>query len=162
MKDKIRGELMLALFFLVFFVGLTLISLTYSPKARRMPLVVGIPGVVLATVQVLRAASSKRGGQEPKEVSPGAEEVTLVTGLPGTDERKRLWAMIGWMALLVAMIWIFGFLVTIPVYTLLFMRAMKESWYMCLSFAIIGFAVLYLLFVVAINIELYPGLVFRL
>ena len=69
--------------------------------------------------------------------------------------------MLGWIVLLVAMIWILGFLITIPVYTILFMKSLKESWRLCIIFAVAGFAILYYLFAVALNMELYPGLVFQ-
>jgi hypothetical protein len=59
------------------------------------------------------------------------------------------------------MIWMVGFLITIPVYTLLFMRSRKESWRLSLFFAAFGFVALYFLFVVGLHIELYPGLIFR-
>lgn len=161
MKGNKPGELILTLFFLAFFVILIAISMTYSPKARRMPLVVMVPGLVLCTGLAAAQALAKR---RPRKSQPAKETKTgddKASGLSSRDETKRMLIMFGWMILLVGMIWVVGFLVTIPVYTLLFMRSLKESWRLCIIFAVCGFIVLYLLFVVGLNMELYPGLVFQ-
>ena len=157
MKENTRGEFILALFFLAFFVTLLLISMTYSPKARRLPLLVGIPGASLTAAQVIKELNRRRGKTgEAKGVEP---ENAGAASQKGVD--KRLLMMLGWLVLLIAMIWILGFLITIPVYTILFMKSLKESWRLSIIFAVAGFAVLYCLFVVVLNMELYPGLVFQ-
>ena len=157
MKENKRGEFILALFFLVFFVTLLLISMTYSPKARRLPLLVGIPGAALTAAQVIKEIGRRRGkAGEAKGVEPENAEAASQKGVD-----KKLLTMLGWMVLLVAMIWILGFLITIPVYTILFMKSLKESWRLCIIFAVAGFAILYYLFAVALNMELYPGLLFQ-
>ena len=160
MMEKKQGETILSLFFLGFFVMLVLISLTYSPKARRLPLIVGIPGVALAAVEVYRR-TIKRSTREPQPAVSPDEKETEEEGQGLTDDPRKVAGMIGWVVLLVGMIWILGFLVTIPAYTLLFMKVRRESWTASLLFAGIGFAALYVLFIVTLNIELYPGLIFR-
>ena len=158
MKKNSRGELFMALFFLTFFSALTIIAMTYSPKARRLPLIVAIPGVALSAARVLQETRKLRA---PKEAGP-EEEPGLETADPEAAHlKKKLPVMIGWMVLLVAMIWIIGFLATIPVYTILYMRSMGESWRLSLTFALCGFLALYFLFVQGLNVELYPGLIFR-
>ncbi|MDP2269060.1 MAG: tripartite tricarboxylate transporter TctB family protein, partial [Deltaproteobacteria bacterium] len=158
MKENKRGELIPALFFLTFFVGLTLISMTYSPQARRLPLIVAIPGIVLSAAQVLRETRRLRA---PAAVETGEGNNSGPADIAGPHAKKTLPVMMGWMALLVTMIWILGFLITIPVYTILYMKSMRESWRLSIIFAISGFAILYLLFVVCLNMELYPGLIFQ-
>ena len=158
MKERKRGETALALFFLAFFLVMTIISLTYGPKTRRLPLIIGIPGLVLAVVEVFKGI---RGPLSPSRPSGTEGQKGDAIGLSLSDEQKRVLGMIGWVFVLVGMIWVFGFLVTIPLYTLVFMKVRRESWLASLLFAVIGFAVLYLLFIVALNIELYPGLVFE-
>jgi predicted cobalt transporter CbtA len=158
MKENKQGELILALFFLAFFVVLTLISMTYSFKARRLPLIVAIPGIALSAVQVLK---ERKRLQTTKEVESVETHDSETPDTEAPHAKKNLLVMMGWMVLLVVMIWIVGFLVTIPVYTLLFMKSMKESWRLSIFFAAAGFAILYFLFVVGLNMELYPGLLFQ-
>jgi predicted cobalt transporter CbtA len=159
MKEKKWGKFILALFFLVIFVVLTLISLTYSHKARRLPLIVAIPGIALSAVQVLKERKLLQATKKVESVETHDSE-TPATEAP--HAKKKLLVMIGWMVLLVGMIWIIGFLLTIPIYTILYMRSMKESWRLSILFAAAGFAILYFLFVVGLNMELYPGLLFQL
>jgi hypothetical protein len=154
MKRK-GGERIFACTFLFIFVVLVIVSMGYSKKARRLPLVVGIPGVMLAAVEVAKGTRLKRRAPEPKES-------TVVEQEAGAVERQRGPLMaIGWVVLLVGMIWVFGFFIAIPVHTFLFMRTRKESWGLTLFIAAIGFAVLYFLFDMTLNLELYPGLIFR-
>ena len=161
MRGKIGGELILALFFLVFFVTLLSISMTYSPMARRMPLVVILPGLALAAVMVIREAMPKQSILQREEEDLGEMvDGEPVRGKPPA-ETKRMFVMFGWMFLLVGMIWIFGFLVTIPVYTILFMKSLKESWRLSIAFGVGGFILLYGIFVFGLSMELYPGLIFR-
>jgi hypothetical protein len=154
--NKAKGKLMMALFFLTFFTVLTAIALTYSIKASRLPLLISIPGIGLSIAQVWREARSLRtpttNGEEKQEDEESPEK---------SKNSAPLLLMLGWMVFLVLMIWLVGFLVTIPFYTLLFMKWRKESWFLSLLFAVAGFAILYFLFVVGLNMELYPGVVYE-
>jgi hypothetical protein len=158
MKESKRGELTLALFFLTFFVALTIIGMSYSPKARRLPLIVAIPGIALSAAHVLKEIKRHRA---TAEIEPEAVDNSGTADVEAAHAKKKLPVMIGWMALLVAMIWILGFLTTIPIYTILYMRSMQESWRLSIIFAISGFVILYFLFVVGLHMELYPGLIFQ-
>ena len=161
MKEKKLGKLILNLVFLTFFVTLLVISMTYSAKARRMPLAVLAPGAVLAAIVTVRDVLGKRPVSKRREVVSEDAEDTEPEEAVTEQNYKRMFLMFGWMALLVGMIWVVGFLVTIPVYTILFMRSLKESWRLSLIFGVAGFIVLYFLFVVGLNMELYPGLMFQ-
>jgi hypothetical protein len=160
-KRKIRGELILALFFLAFFITLMLISMTYSPKARRMPLVVILPGLTLAVVIVIKETIKKVPALKRGEVTLGETGDGMSESPAAPAETKRMFIMFGWMAFLIGMIWIVGFLITIPVYTILFMKSLKESWRLSIIFGVVGFILLYGIFVFGLNMELYPGLIFQ-
>ncbi|MBI4633392.1 MAG: tripartite tricarboxylate transporter TctB family protein [Deltaproteobacteria bacterium] len=155
--NKEKGNLIMAFFFLTFFTGLTLIALTYSIKASRLPLLVSVPGVLLSAAQVFREARILKAARKTETAENGHETSDRPRA---SGKGKKLLLMLGWMVLLVLMIWVFGFLATIPVYTLLFMRSRQESWFLSIIFAVSGFAILYFLFVVGLNMELYPGLVY--
>jgi hypothetical protein len=156
-----KGESILTLFFLAFFVILILTSMTYSPKARRMPLVVTVPGLVLCGGWLATKAIKKRRAPKQREDGPAEKDEGKTLSTEPSAENKKMLVMFGWMVFLVGMIWVVGFLITIPVYTILFMRSMKESWRSSLLFAAFGFASLYFLFIVGLHMELYPGLIFR-
>jgi Ca2+/Na+ antiporter len=163
MKESKRGEFILTLFFLAFFVILIGIGMTYSPNARRMPITVMIPAAVLCVVVLVKNANQKRRAQEQGEDKPVKNDIGEAAGAKLLSaENKRMFVMFGWMFLLVGMIWIVGFLVTIPVYTILFMRSLKETWRLSIIFGVVGFIVLYYLFAVGLSMELYPGLIYQI
>ncbi len=160
MKESKQGEFILTLVFLAFFVGLIAISMTYSPNARRMPLTVMIPGALLCVVVLVKQVRSmKAPAEEGQEDKPADEKAS---GAGSSAKTRKMFVMFGWMILLVGMIWTVGFLVTIPVYTILFMRSLKESWRLSLIFGVVGFIVLYYLFVVGLSMELYPGIIYQI
>ena len=166
MKGNKQGEFILTLFFLAFFIVLIAISMTYSPNARRMPLVVMVPGLALCAVLLITKAMKKgrtaeQRAEQPDE-GPAETDDGEASSIEPSAQNKKMLVMFGWMILLVGMIWIVGFLVTIPVYTILFMRSLKEPWRLSIIFGIVGFIVLYFLFAVGLSMELYPGLIYKL
>jgi len=164
---RARGEAVFALVLLAVFLVIVLVGAGYNRKARMLPLVLGVPGVALAAAEVVRTAARRRLGSG--EVRSGAGEVvggqaTKEAGSPGSreaDGSKKVLEMFGWVVLLIGMIWLFGFLITIPIYILVFMRARKEGWLLSLCFAVSSWALLYWVFVLGLKIVLYPGLIFK-
>ena len=69
--------------------------------------------------------------------------------------------MIGWVALLIGMIWVFGFLITIPVYMILFLKTKGEKWPLTLCLAVGSWGFLYWIFAVTLKIILFPGILFN-
>jgi hypothetical protein len=67
-----------------------------------------------------------------------------------------------WVILFCLMIYLFGFLITIPVFIIIFMRYSDDSWLITLSTAFGLWATIYICFVVLAKISLYDALIFRL
>lgn len=162
-----RGEALFALVLLAVFLVIVLVGTGYNRKARMLPLVLGVPGVALAAAEVVRTTARRRraeceaGVASGKAVEAHATEGAGPAGGREAEERKKLLEMFGWVVLLIVMIWLFGFLVTIPIYVLAFMKARKERWLLSLCFAIGSWALLYWVFVLGLKIVLYPGLLFK-
>ncbi len=156
-----RGEAILACTFLGIFLFLVVIATGYNPKARRMPLVVGIPGVVLSMVEVARQTIGKRrsGGVKAAAVTSGQEGSQ--TDLARSDERQKILRSIGWMVLIVILIWAFGFIIGLPLFSMIFMKAKKEGWVMSIAVTAAGMGVLYFLFMKALEMDIYRGLLFQ-
>lgn len=150
-----RGEAILAWTFLGFFIFLVVIATGYNSKARRMPLVVGIPGVVLSGVEAARQTLRKR---KPNLNETGVIEQEKVIA---SDEKKKILRSIGWMFLIVGLIWIFGFIIGLPLFSMIFMKAKKESWKMSIAITLVGVGVMYFLFWKALEMDLYRGLLFQ-
>jgi hypothetical protein len=152
---KIRGDTIFGLVLLVAFMVIVGVGMGYSRKAKMLPLVLGIPGVVLTAAIVIRE-SFMRPKEEVSRERPADQE----SSTPVPDEQKKILIMFGWVALLVGMIWAFGFVITIPVYMMLFLKARGEKWLLALCFAAASWAFLYWIFVGALKIILYPGILF--
>jgi len=151
---KIKGETIFALILLAVFVVLVGVGTGYSRKARMLPLVLGIPGLILAGVIVSRSCA--RPGPTPGKAAPQERSADEQAG-----DQKKVLIMIGWVALLITMIWVFGFLITIPVYMVLFLKTRGEKWPLTLGLALGSWAFLYWIFAVTLKIILYPGILFN-
>ena len=57
---KTRGETLFALVLLIVFITIVGLGMGYSKKARMLPLVLGIPGVLLTAVIVTRNCNQTR------------------------------------------------------------------------------------------------------
>ena len=142
--EKLDGRVGTALFMFLVFATMSLIALGFPPKARLMPLLVGIPGVILGLAQLvieLRAAHA-RSPREP-------------TGLTAAERH-----MLGWTLLFFVGLLAFGFVHAGPVLVFAFLLLGRgESLTISAVSAVGTWAVLYGLFVKAFEIPLFAGLV---
>jgi uncharacterized membrane protein YfcA len=119
----------------------------YPPDARFMPWVVGIPAIALCLLQLgrdLRAARHAAGEAQEGEGS------TL----------RREAAMGGYFLGLVGGILLFGFLLAVPVFILVFLRHWaRASWPLALGLVAAAAVVYYLVFVQGLNVALHQGFV---
>lgn len=135
----ITAGIMFAIFAVM--VGL---SLTYEPDARFLPLVIGVPGLVLAALQL---AVELRAAPEGK--------------FTASDRRAEL-AMFGWFVLFCAGIVIFGFPYAGPVLVAAYLYlSWNEKWYVCLGAGVFAWAVLYGVFEQILGLPLFEGLAYQ-
>ena len=145
-KMLLSGQVMMAIVMLAIFVTMSLMALGFPEKARLMPLMIGIPGSVLALVQVLR------------------ELRTAIDKVVEADEEQRQARrnerhMFIWMLLFFFGFLGFGFVYAAPLLVFGFLRiGMKESLTIGVIGAVATWAVLYGLFEQAFEIPLFDGL----
>lgn len=136
---------------LVFFGTLSGIALTLPPTAALMPLIVGIPAVILCIVQLvndLRRGEAEEGGEEGATSDAGRERL-----------RAEI-SMFFWIFLFLGGILAFGFQYAAPVLVLAFIWLGKgEKFVYGLAGAILTGVVLYLVFNRMLGLEVFPGLV---
>jgi len=143
-----KGRVVTALIMFAVFLIMTGMAFSFPEKARLMPLMIGIPGVILGFAQLImeiRTALTE-AIQEPKE---GIEQ-----------ERKDELQMLLWIFLFFIFILCFGFIYASPLLVAGFLYVAKSE---SLKTAIIGgiatWAVLYGFFETWFQIPLFPGLV---
>ncbi len=154
-----RGDIIVGSVFLLIFGVLVIMATGYNRKARTMPLVVGVPGLALAAAHVLRGTILRPRVKEVKEGIAEKAEDSPENG--NVAENKKTLAAIGWMVLLICMIWLIGFTIALPLYTLVFMKSRKESWLTSIMVSAVGLGVIYFLFVKGLEMFLYRGLLFQ-
>ena len=171
---KLKAKSFFSLFLILFFGVVIVGALGYNPKARLIPLVIALPCLAMAIAQFILdlGKGRKRGisGEEElfREVMEKVAHQEIVIDEEEKKEKKssieakKLFNSIFWILGFSALTFLFGFLITIPLFTILFMRYKKESWRLSLSCAAGLWLSVYLSFVIAAKVTLYEGFIFRL
>lgn len=134
---------------LAIFSAMTAIALTYPGEAALMPLLVGIPGVILCCVQLATEALAQ----------PTTTETIADAGPERRARVKAEMAMFGWIVLFLAGILAFGFVYAAPLLVLAFIWLGRGEKLAYGIFGAIGtFAILYGVFDRILGLPLFPGL----
>jgi len=140
----LEGRLLISGIMLVVFATAVGLAFTYAPDARFLPLVIGIPGLLLSVIQFIKEL---RDRPEP-----------VVTG----EEHKREGRMFAWFILFVGGLVLFGFLYAGPALVAAFLYfSGREKWYVALAAACFAWAVLYGVFEWFLGLPLFDGLLFQ-
>jgi len=143
-----KGRVLTALIMLLIFLIMTGMAFTFPEKARLMPLMIGIPGVILGFAQFII------------ELRVALVDVTEVPGEGAEQERRDELQMLFWTFLFFIFILCFGFIYASPLLVAGFLYLGKSE---SLKTAIIGgictWAVLFGVFETWFRIPLFPGLV---
>src|SRR5687767_9167549 len=139
---SIDGRILTAGLMVVIFLAMVLMALTYAPGARTLPLVIGIPGIILASIQLFAELRDKN----PRRIED--------------EQRRREVAMFGWFLLFVGACLAFGFTyggtAMLAIYLWL---SWRERWYTILISAALLWAVLYVVFERLLGLVLFEGLI---
>ena len=169
---RLKAKHFFDIFLILFFVVVIIIALGYSSKARLIPLVVALPCLAMAIYRfaVDLTGKEKEGlsGEDVllkdimDRVEVAVDHKEKKEKISSEEKRKRFFNIGVWILGFVLLIFLFGFLIAIPVFTLFFMRYHKESWILSLSCAVGLCVSVYFAFVVIAKATLYEGLIFRL
>lgn len=138
----LEGRIFVSGIMVVIFATAVLLSLGYAPDARFLPLVIGIPGLLLSVAQLI------------KEL----RDHPAIRIVPG--EHRREIRMFAWFVTFVAGLVLFGFLYAGPVLVAAYLLfSGRERWYMALGAAFVTWAILYGVFEQFLGLPLFDGLV---
>lgn len=179
-----RGRFAMTFVMLVIFVVMVGMALEYPPESRFMPLLVGVPAIALCLLQLFldfraaRTATGETPADARSAVEKAQEEISRIAGreiefdaadapppaaeaaLDSGTMRRRELIVWGYFLGLVGGILLFGFLATIPIFIVVFLRQWaKTSWRFALGLAAAASAVFYVIFVEGLRIVLHPGFV---
>lgn len=169
-KASYIGFLVLLLVFTLF---VTVQSLSYEPNARQVPLLIAVPTLLLIVGKALYVAFEPQFWNE----SPEEPKAMSATDLDPADEEqfsnmqrqqttpyglKETARMAIWPTTFVVLIYLLGFLVAVPVFIFLFMRLYGNArWHLALGSAVGVTAVVYVVFLLILELELWSGIVFQ-
>lgn len=171
-KTLLNGRVLMALVMFLIFSTMVGIALGYPAQARFMPLVVGIPGIGLTLIElvreIFRAVRQKAEPELPERLPEGVIHVIeqtpadrATTGAPQHDPRgaaKREWILLAYFTGLIGGLLLFGFWVTVPVFVVVFLKEReKASWVLSVGLAFCAVAVLYFVFYRTLGIDLHHG-----
>lgn len=182
MLGRRKGPILFSLLMTVVFAVAIVLALGYSYRARLAPLVLAVPGFALAAGRLvieLRLDSAERRKEE-FGASPDEKQVVLEGAGPSPAQGGGAAAQAAvagnglaktfsevnvflWLALLMAMLYLLGFLVTIPLYLLLYLKVRsREGWPLSVIVSLVSWATLYFLFVRVLGMNLYTGVIAEL
>lgn len=171
---KLKSKQLFSLLYVAFFAGVIFLSTGYNSKARLIPLVVAIPCLLFSIAQFFFDAAGKE-----KKKSRSIEDDLFhgimdkvhleIPGAGSKPEKKKrdrnlkpFFAIVAWILGFYVLVYLLGFMITIPLYTVVFMRAHGERWFVATASAAGTWAVIYVAFSLIAKIALHEGLVFTL
>ena len=167
---KLSEDNMILVSLTAFLALLLVLSFKYVPKARLMPLVVGVPTlalVVFCLLVNLVPGFSKRYrrvaeqdvfdlGEIRKKLAPAARKKRS----PAEIRRKEM-NMIWWLVGLMAAILLLGYLIAIPGFVFLFLKVRSgERWLTTILVTAATWICVYGVFVVLLKLPIYKGILF--
>ena len=137
-----------ALFTTTLAVGLAVAVYTakdWPVETRMLPWVLGIPGLLLALIQLTLDLRAR--GRIEETVAADLIDLPADRSLPPDVVMRRASAFYGWFLGLIAGVWLFGFFIAVPVFVFLylFLRA-QEKWWSALIYTAAILAFLWLVF----------------
>jgi uncharacterized membrane-anchored protein YitT (DUF2179 family) len=138
---RISGAALFSAFLAAAAAYAVLTALRWPPKAALFPLVMGIPLLVLALVQMV---ADLRGANTPEHAPGGA---------------RAAMAVLGWMAAFIALVFLLGFPFAVPLFIFGYLTiAGRERWLLSIALAGIAWGVFYLLFQKLLHFPFESGL----
>jgi hypothetical protein len=152
---KIRGPAIFSFCALVFFCVWVYEAQEWRLQARLYPWAIGIPMLILAFVQVILDLK----GYKPKEtVDNTPMDFQFTKAIEPEVARKRALTMFAWLFGFFFMIYLFGFVIGIPLMMFTFLKFQSnESWILSTVLTVIGFVCFYVLFVRVLTLPFPEG-----
>lgn len=132
------------------------ITLGYPPRARLFPLIViGLCGVFVLA-ELLRAYNaSRKSGSATREDQQDEESLKM-----NKQHQLQFAATTAWIGGFALTIWLFGFVIGLPLFVLAYVKTYEEGWRWAIILPVIMFLIVYVGFALLLQSPLYEGLLF--
>ena len=138
-----------------FNLGLVVLFAAALWESRRFDARAGLFPWTIASGALLLAILNLAGGLGARRRGPVADGGEAAAGPP--DAVRRIAAICGWILGMYAAIWLVGFSLATLLTTLLYLRAARERWPVCIGLSLAGFAFVYGLFEKGLGVPFPPG-----
>ncbi len=139
MNLRINGGTIFTFLFLFVVIGALLTSREWSIQARLFPWTIGIPALVLCLIQLfldLRRPSGRAGEQPDKRIM----DLQVDRDVPLALVARRATMIFGWIFGIFAAVWLFGFIITLPLFVWAYMTLQSgEKWWFGLAWGVATF-----------------------
>ena len=162
---SVNGKVLMSLVMLAIFVTMVAMAATYPPDTRFLPFVIGIPGIVLALIQVASELVDARRAAAPAAAAPARHATLRETTAakaeailePAGNVRREV-VLLAYLVGLAAAVLFLGFWLAIPLFVIAFLRFHeRETWRLTLALTASAWAVLYLMFDSLLGIIVHEG-----
>lgn len=133
----------------------------FGPMARRIPLIVSIPVLVLSILQVITEV--RAGGRRKVDavdffgLEKAQKEKREAEG--EGSKRRREWRMAAWVLAFLGLTYLAGFIVSIALFTLSYFRLdNRVGWGKSILIAVVTTVSIYVLFIVLLKVPFYRGI----
>ena len=151
-----RASTILAVIFLCVLLAGVLLALPLSVKAKVGPLLVGIPGVILCLILIIKESLTQKQSTSAGQSSYGGVSIAI--------RLKEFWDSYSEIVLtvtgLLAAIYLTGLIPGICLTIVVYLKLTHHSWFMSVVQGIVAFALFYGVFYLVLGVTLYRGVLF--
>jgi len=140
------NRILFQLLLLVLFIFLMIYGTsTLSTAAMKFPWIIGGFACLLLTLEIVRSLKA-----EPRDFPERERKASF------REYKEQLFGL-GWILVILPMIYFLGFLISIPLYLFIYLKSQGEKWSFCLIMTAIVGICFYFIFVVALELVFYEG-----
>ena len=148
-----KGNLVFCIFLIAVSAYAIFTATGWSFKTKLFPLAVSFPLLTLLVTQLLLII----GGKEQTGES-GAMDIDFTVEVPPEVARQRVFGMFGWIVGFIALVFLLGFPLTVPVFIFLYlMFQSKIRWLTTIAMTMLTWGCFYLLFQSLVHIQFEAG-----
>lgn len=149
-------EKIFMIFLLMVMLLMVFFSFQFSSGSKMLPLLSGIfSALIMGFLVIMSFSSAIATWYQQVETRSILSEKML-----NLDEKKRELSVVAWFTGCVAVIYLFGFMIGIPLFLFLFLKLWaKESWLLAVVLALAVLGIVYFTFVYILRVPLHGGIV---
>ena len=148
-----KGRILFCIFLITVAAYAIFASIGWSFKAKLFPLSISIPLLMLATAQLLLILFGK------EETNEGAAmDVEFSTDVAPEIVRRRVLGIFGWIIAFIALVYLLGFPITVPLFIFLYLKFQSEvTWLWTIVVTGITWGCFHFLFQSLVHIQFETG-----